>query len=45
MRNINAHGTSSESAQVSARKLSAGVELIRIRGHLTLWEGGIHHAE
>ena len=22
-----------------------GVELIRIRGHLTLWGGGIHHAE
>ena len=23
----------------------AEVELIRIRGHLTLWGGGIHHAE
>ena len=22
-----------------------GLELIRIRGHLTLWGGGIHHAE
>ena len=23
----------------------AKLELIRIRGHLTLWGGGIHHAE
>ena len=26
-------------------RLAFDMELIRIRGHLTLWGGGIHHAE
>ena len=33
-----------EAAPPKPQKM-AGLELIRFRGHLILWEGGIHHAE
>ena len=32
-------------AEIAEALKELKVELIRIRGHLTLWGGGIHHAE
>ena len=31
--------------RIRNRVVLGGLELTRIRGHLTLWGGGIHHAE
>ena len=42
---MDAVGNQTESDGVDASPLKADLELIRIRGHLTLWGGGIHHGE
>ena len=31
--------------RILSANVTTDMELIRIRGHLTLWGGGIHHAE